>query len=88
LLSLLQVVGGGGGLGAVGVQGGGGEEEAAGGIWEHGEDASVVPEKRQHEGVADGQRQDRDESKQSVLHVVHVVEEGQRDSTAYFIGKK
>ena len=88
LLSLLQVVGGGGGLGAAGVRGDGGEEEAAGGIGEHGEDGRILPEKREHEGVADGKREDRDERNERVLHAVHVVEGGQRGSTAYFIGKK
>jgi len=62
-----------GGLGAVGVQRCAGEMEAAGRVWQHGEDGRVVGEKRVHEGVRHGHDEEREETKQSVVHILHFV---------------
>jgi len=62
-----------GGLTAVGVKRCAGQMKAAGRVWQHGKDGRVVGEKRVHEGVRHGHDQEREEAKQSVVHILHSV---------------
>ena len=74
-------------LGTVGVHGRTRQLKAAGSVGQDREDRGVVGEKRVHEAVGGSEKAEAEQAKGCVLHVVHVVGRGYRDSTAYFAEK-